>query len=1401
MSRSSSSMGFGWGYAVVGLSLALLAACADDKPRGDDESVAVATDGALTATLQNGANAYTGTADTYLNQSAPNTNYGAKTTLYVDGDDPAGTGRDSSALLFFDLSSIPPNAVVSAASLTLWVTDATAQGYPIYASNRAWLESQATWNRAAIGAAWQSAGAQGAADRDPTLLATLAVSATGSRSTKLNASGIAKLQDWIANPSSNFGFVVASTSLTDKLAFASSETNWASRRPKLSVTYTVPECIAPACCTTDTACNDGNACTNDACVAGACDHTNVAGCCLNDSDCTDDGNPCTSQNCVANVCTHPAVAGCCLTDAECGDANACTADSCTSNACQHADITGCCNDAADCTDGNACTADTCSEHTCGHDAIAGCCLADADCNDGNTCTTDACVGNVCTASAIPGCCLADVECTDGNACTSDACVGNQCGHAAVAGCCNANSDCNDGNDCTADLCTNNACANYAIAGCCRADADCADANVCTVDACVANQCTHATTAGCCTTASDCNDGNVCTADVCANNVCAISPIAGCCNANADCADGNVCTTDACAANQCGHAAVPGCCSTNADCNDGNVCTADACVDNVCVAPAIAGCCLADVECADGNVCTADACIANQCGHAAVAGCCNANSDCNDGNACTADACVNDVCVAPTIAGCCLADVECADGNVCTSDSCVGNQCGHAAVPGCCSANSDCNDGNACTADACVGNVCTVSAIAGCCLADVECVDTNICTADACVANQCTHTALAGCCAADSDCNDSDPCTTDRCQDAACAHALIVGGACGCNVDADCSDAKDCTVDACVAGACSNAELYPGACGCQSDAACDDGDPCTTDKCNDAVCANTTINCSDGDPASTDQCVDGYCTHSVPAPITQTFRQGENGYLDAVDTKIVQDVASASTNFDTAAVLVVDGDDPNSTGSDVASLLKWGNLGIPADAVVTGASITIHISGGTNSASATAYQIYALSRAWTSSEATWENADAATQWFTAGALDALDRDPVVIGTTPTNTSNGTTINLNAAGVSKVQQWVSDPTSNFGVIIANSSNTDGLSLQSSESATVSYRPMLSVTYAGRQTITDPVPANSAGNAPRYGFFVYSDSHVDAATNPVFSTALGQMTELKNAEGAPPIVAAMSLGDHTESGLDDSWDFHTNITGPYWDAAATSFGGTLPRYIGVPGNHDVMAGSGWYTIWAEHLPGQAALAGSSSSAGVYFNFTYENAVFVGLDTNKATNTSTSYLNDPQIQMLRSTLSGSTSLFKFMFYHMPAFYCSSSGGGATAASVAFVDLAAQYNVDTIFNGHSHVYTRTCRMTKSHTCTGTSSGTVQVEVGTVGATDARLRSLRTSAQSVTGYDASGVSSTASYTCSSAGGYAATLGSQRTFCYVNVRGCWANVKCYLVGNTTPFDSWTLNHCP
>jgi hypothetical protein len=46
---------------------------------------------------------------------------------------------------------------------------------------------------------------------------------------------------------------------------------------------------------------------------------------------------------------------------------------------------------------------------------------------------------------------------------------------------------------------------------------------------------------------------------------------------------------------------------------------------------------------------------------------------------------------------------------------------------------------------------------------------------------------------------------------------------------------------------------------------------------------------------------------------------------------------------------------------------------------------------------------------------------------------------------------------------VQSWVDNPSSNQGIIIANTTNTDAFDFSSREAATATNRPQLQVTYS--------------------------------------------------------------------------------------------------------------------------------------------------------------------------------------------------------------------------------------------------------------------------------------------------------------------------------------------------
>ncbi len=70
--------------------------------------------------------AYAGTRDTYLREASATTNYGSSTDLQVDGDEPSGAGTDMVALLAWDLSEIPANAVIEGVTLTIQVFNASS---------------------------------------------------------------------------------------------------------------------------------------------------------------------------------------------------------------------------------------------------------------------------------------------------------------------------------------------------------------------------------------------------------------------------------------------------------------------------------------------------------------------------------------------------------------------------------------------------------------------------------------------------------------------------------------------------------------------------------------------------------------------------------------------------------------------------------------------------------------------------------------------------------------------------------------------------------------------------------------------------------------------------------------------------------------------------------------------------------------------------------------------------------------------------------------------------------------------------------------------------------------------------------------------------------------------------
>ena len=653
-------------------------------------------------------------------------------------------------------------------------------------------------------------------------------------------------------------------------------------------------------------CDDGLACTNDACdqTTGECSFVNNASAC-------DDNNPCTlSDKCSAGKC-----AGTLKDAASCSDGNGCTVDSCdpATGKCSNKNTANgvICQDADQCTQGDscqkgACTAgpsvycsdnNPCTDDSC--NATSGTCEHTnntAACDDGNKCTSDdACAAGKCSGGKNACECQKDADCAskeDGNLCngtlfcesgsntckvntsTIAVCDKSKDTECAAFSCSPKNGVCEaiakqDNIPCDADgsVCTNgDACSN----GVCKPGAAvvCDDYNPCTDDACDPK-------AGCKNTDNKavCFDGDHCTSnDLCANGSCVAGP------QKKPCDDTDPCTSDKCnpLTGNCQFTPLSG-----AGCTDGNACTTgDICVAGACEPTGV------KPACDDGNPCTIDVCNG-------ATGNCDAKPgfdglSCEDGNQCTnGDYCLSGKCQAGSVLGCLeggpcnigscnVATGKCAyqptnnngkcnDGDACSlEDVCNNGKC----VP---KDNKPCNDNNICTADIC-------NKVTGKCeykpgTDGLLCNDGDLCSfGDACTAGKCTPKSFAKC-------DDNNQCTNDSCNksNGKCVYApaplkpfipcddnnactrnwwyytqagkwgdVCYQGKChGHNIN--CNDSNPCTDDSCdTTKGCVHVTVFT--------RPCNDGNACTTgDSCKSGTCRGAGKTCSDGNPCTNDSC--------------------------------------------------------------------------------------------------------------------------------------------------------------------------------------------------------------------------------------------------------------------------------------------------------------------------------------------------------------------------------------------------------------------------------------------------------------------------------------------------------------------------------------------------------------------
>jgi hypothetical protein len=190
-------------------------------------------------TLQQGVGGYAGCEDTYIDQGSPTASFCTEERIKV------GAGQASAGILRFDLTSIPRNAVVTAAILQVFASewggsDSLLGVSPILRSTSS---CEATWDQAGSGNLWAEAGCNNTTtDRRGTAESTVRTNGVR-RWYEFTVAEV--VQGWVDGSLSNNGLLLRTTetNLGEGFAFSSAQAGDPSLRPRLVITYNVPEAV------------------------------------------------------------------------------------------------------------------------------------------------------------------------------------------------------------------------------------------------------------------------------------------------------------------------------------------------------------------------------------------------------------------------------------------------------------------------------------------------------------------------------------------------------------------------------------------------------------------------------------------------------------------------------------------------------------------------------------------------------------------------------------------------------------------------------------------------------------------------------------------------------------------------------------------------------------------------------------------------------------------------------------------------------------------------------------------------------------------------------------------------------------------------------------------------------
>lgn len=217
--------------------------------------------------------------------------------------------------------------------------------------------------------------------------------------------------------------------------------------------------------------------------------------------------------------------------------------------------------------------------------------------------------------------------------------------------------------------------------------------------------------------------------------------------------------------------------------------------------------------------------------------------------------------------------------------------------------------------------------------------------------------------------------------------------------------------------------------------------------------------------------------------TVVFQEGVNGYAGTIDTFLKQ-AAPASDNG-TAGVVEWDGDDG---GGQNIGLLRFDNIfgadsgRVPGGAIITSATLTYTVGNPGNAATVNEVLV------------DWTQGVTYDTFGGDAGVQPDEYNPAAVGSAA-GTSGANSLDV----TSSISAWSLNPAANKGWVFRPTGGTDGVEFASSESATVTQRPKLTVEYlipAGVEIL--PVHLDAVEGSANLPVTVYiprgSNDHVD-------------------------------------------------------------------------------------------------------------------------------------------------------------------------------------------------------------------------------------------------------------------------------------------------------------------